>query len=98
MAFVSSNPSSQVNVHLYLTQATLDIIGRAGFGYEFRALANGSDSDELSESNTAVTNSIAEAPVSTVLNMYLPGAKLLVSTFHALFAVRTVYVLRSSFG
>jgi hypothetical protein len=73
-------------MHRYLTQATLDIIGQAGFGYEFHALANDSDSDELSASQTAVSDSVASDPFSTVLNMFLPGAGLLVSTFYVLFA------------
>jgi cytochrome P450 len=43
VAAVSSNTGSRVDMHHFLEQATLDIIGLAGFGYDFKALKNGSE-------------------------------------------------------
>jgi hypothetical protein len=82
MAAVPCKSASRVDMHIYLTQATLDIIGRAGFDYEFKALANGSESDEFSRSTAQVLNSFTVAPVACLLNMFIPGFGLLVSTFH----------------
>jgi hypothetical protein len=82
VAAVPSKSGSRVDMHLYLTQATLDIIGRAGFNYEFKALANGSESDEFSRSTTQALHSFTEAPIATLLNMFIPGFELLVSTFY----------------
>jgi hypothetical protein len=64
----------------YVTQVTLDIIGLAGFGYEFNALAHGSESDELSRAFSTVMNSFTVAPISSILSTFLPGFALLVST------------------
>jgi hypothetical protein len=82
MTAVPSTSGSRLNMHLYLTQATLDIIGRAGFGYEFKALANGLESDEFSRSTAQAMNSFTEAPISTALNMFIPGFERLVSVFY----------------
>jgi hypothetical protein len=64
----------------YVTQVTLDIIGLAGFGYEFNALEHGSESDELSRACSTVMNSFTVAPISSILSIFLPGFALLVST------------------
>jgi hypothetical protein len=63
----------------YITHVTLDIIGLAGFGYDFNALAHGSESDELSKACSTVLNSFAVAPISTILSSLIPGFALLVS-------------------
>jgi hypothetical protein len=78
----ASTSGSVTNVYEYLTHALLDIIGRTGFGYNFKALAHGSESDELSRSFSTVFQSFTVAPISTALSIFVPGFSLLVSGLH----------------
>jgi hypothetical protein len=75
----------------YVTQVTLDIIGLAGFGYDFNALAHGSESDELSKACSTVFNSFTVAPISSILSSFIPGFALLVSTLCSLLKVAWGY-------
>ncbi|CUA72791.1 Bifunctional P-450/NADPH-P450 reductase [Rhizoctonia solani] len=61
------NPEGEtIDILPWLTRATLDIIGLAGFGYDFRSLED-EDKDELSEAYTELFNSNQDLSVLQVL-------------------------------
>jgi hypothetical protein len=72
-----------VDVVPWLTRATLDIIGLAGFGYSFGSLANLSETNELEEAFKSAFGALQEAPILALLSMLIPGFRKLVSLFHS---------------
>lgn len=64
------SPSAKVDMLAYLTQATLDIIGLAGFGYNFDALYD--RQTDMSEAIDAVLHSPGGIPVIQLLKMQIP--------------------------
>lgn len=63
-------PSANVDMLLYLTQATLDIIGLAGFNYSFDALSN--KQTGLAQAIAAVLHPPAGIPVIFILKLQIP--------------------------
>ncbi|KIM23164.1 hypothetical protein M408DRAFT_265479 [Serendipita vermifera MAFF 305830] len=65
-----TSPSVRVDMLAYLTQATLDIIGLAGFNYSFNVLSN--EQSELSKAFNAVLHPPRDFPVIQILKLQIP--------------------------
>ncbi|KAG8735670.1 hypothetical protein FRC10_010286 [Ceratobasidium sp. 414] len=72
----SSQGSAVINVLPWLTRATLDIIGVAGFDYHFNSLAN-EDEDELAKAFAKIFQAGQELTPSSFLKNFIPGLRLL---------------------
>jgi hypothetical protein len=72
-----------VDVVPWLTRATLDIIGLAGFGYSFGSLTNIRETNELEEAFKFAFGALQEAPILALLSMFIPGFRKLVSSYHS---------------
>ena len=66
----TASPSARVDMLVYLTQATLDIIGLAGFNYSFNALAN--EQSDLSEAFDAVLHPPDDFQFLQLLKLQIP--------------------------
>ncbi|KIM20949.1 hypothetical protein M408DRAFT_29931 [Serendipita vermifera MAFF 305830] len=64
-------PSARVDMLHYLHQATLDIIGLAGFNYSFNALSD--QQSDLSDSFNAVIHPSSSVPVIQILKVQVPA-------------------------
>ncbi|KAG8717523.1 hypothetical protein FRC08_007294 [Ceratobasidium sp. 394] len=65
-----------INVLPWLTRATLDIIGVAGFDYHFNSLAN-EDEDELAKAFAKIFQAGQELTPFSFLKNFIPGMRLL---------------------
>jgi cytochrome P450 len=63
---------AKVEITSWLTRATLDIIGLAGFNYSFDALKFGEDSNELGYAFTQLFNNAEIASLVNILHGYFP--------------------------
>jgi hypothetical protein len=79
-ASIKGNEAAAVDVVPYLTRATMDIIGLAGFGYTFNSLTHPEQTNELEAAFTAAFSAAQSAPILAMLNMLVPGFRRLVST------------------
>ncbi|KZP19241.1 cytochrome P450 [Athelia psychrophila] len=65
----------RVDVLAWLSRATLDVIGLAGFGYEFNALApraEGEAGDELAEAFATIFSTARKFRIMTILQVWFP--------------------------
>ncbi|KAF7967767.1 hypothetical protein HWV62_33223 [Athelia sp. TMB] len=65
----------RVDVLAWLSRATLDVIGLAGFGYEFNALtprAPGESGDELAEAFATIFSTARKFRIMTILQVWFP--------------------------
>jgi hypothetical protein len=72
---VASSPQpgqAKVEITSWLSRATLDIIGLAGFNYSFDALKFGEDSNELGYAFTQLFNNAQIAGLIGILHAYFP--------------------------
>lgn len=75
---IARSPASEVEVLQGLSAATLDIIGSAGFGYEFRSVEGLNDSsieNPLAEAYMDITDTNKQSRVLGVLAFYFPWAR-----------------------
>ncbi|CAE6439371.1 unnamed protein product [Rhizoctonia solani] len=68
----NSPEGETIDVFPWLTRVTLDVIGLAGFGYDFRSLED-EDKDELSKAYTELFNSNQDLSVLIVLKALICG-------------------------
>jgi len=73
----------QANVEIlsWLSRATLDIIGLAGFSYSFDALKLGEESNELGYAFAQIFNSAKSASIFSILQSRIPILRLIVRPF-----------------
>ncbi len=72
---IDASPQSgqaQVEMLSWLSRATLDIIGLAGFSYSFDALKLGEESNELGYAFAQIFNSAKKASVFSILQARIP--------------------------
>jgi hypothetical protein len=78
-ASIKGNEAATVDVVPFLTRATMDIIGLAGFGYTFNSLTHPEQTNELEAAFTGAFSAAQSAPIMAMLNMLVPGFRQLVS-------------------
>jgi hypothetical protein len=72
---IASSPQpgqAKVEITSWLSRATLDIIGLAGFNYSFDALKFGEDSNELGHAFAQIFNSAKSANLFNILQGRIP--------------------------
>ena len=85
--------SSRIDVLPWLTRATLDVMGQAGFGYHFNSLETAAerreDESELAHAFGIIFSTARKFRVMTILQVWFPVLKHFVSVcVHCVLAVR----------
>ncbi|KAJ2921253.1 hypothetical protein H1R20_g15838, partial [Candolleomyces eurysporus] len=65
----------KIDVLSWLSRMTLDVIGQAGFNYQFNALANGEEQNELNRAFSAIFSSNMEFSIITFLRLGFPSLR-----------------------
>ena len=84
MEQIDASPKSgeaQVEILSWLSRATLDIIGLAGFSYSFDALKLGEESNELGYAFAQIFNSAKSASIFSIVQARIPILQLIVRPF-----------------
>jgi hypothetical protein len=71
VAAVGAGGSKELNIEGYFSRCTLDIIGLAGFGYDFSTVAG--DENELASAFETIFNSGQQPGVLDMLALVIPG-------------------------
>ena len=90
MEQIDASPKSgeaQVEILSWLSRATLDIIGLAGFSYSFDALKLGEESNELGYAFAQIFNSAKSANIFSIIQARVPILQLIVRPFLVLVPV-----------
>ena len=78
---------ANVEILSWLSRATLDVIGLAGFDYSFDALKFGEDSNELASAFSQIFNSAKSANLVTLLQGRIPILRWIVRLFSFLSSI-----------
>jgi cytochrome P450 len=82
MTQLGEKEAVDLDVVSWLSRCTLDIIGLAGFGYTFDALAGNGAPNELLSAFSTIFGASSPSALVTMLNLVVPGFRHVVRTLH----------------